>query len=155
MSSRPLYLYNLRRSSDCLLLCLAVLVGGWVGGWVEVCVCVCACMRACARACVCIRYSLHSVSFGQPLRYAHKRIVYIIKVYIERSNMQGELIRFLKNIDFIHVYVCESMHSMQYRSPNPIVEGCSCQTVSIVIRLNTIGYNGVFTPLPGETLAIQ
>ena len=46
--------------------------------------------------CVCIRSSLHSVGFGQLLRRAHKRIVNIMKVYIERSNMQVELIRFHK-----------------------------------------------------------
>ena len=33
-------------------------------------------------------------SFGQLLRCAHKRIVNIIKLYIERNNMQVELIRF-------------------------------------------------------------
>ena len=43
---------------------------------------------------VCIRYSLHSVCFGQLLGCAHKRIVNIVKVYIERINMQVELIRF-------------------------------------------------------------
>ena len=37
---------------------------------------------------MCIRSSLHSVHFWQLLRYAHKRIVNIIKVYIERNNMQ-------------------------------------------------------------------
>ena len=57
---------------------------------------------------VCIRSSLHSVSFGQLLRCAHdKRFVNIMKVYIERNNIQVELIRFRKNIDFVHVYVCE------------------------------------------------
>ena len=62
------------RSRDCLLLCLAV--------WVDVF--------------VCIRSSLHSVRFGQLLRCAHKCIVKIMKVYIERKNMQVELIRFRK-----------------------------------------------------------
>ena len=32
--------------------------------------------------------------------------------------MQVELIQYRKNIDFIHVYFCESMDSMQYRPPN-------------------------------------
>ena len=45
---------------------------------------------------VCIRSSLHSVRLGQLLRCALKRIVNIIKVYIERKNMQVELIRFRK-----------------------------------------------------------
>ena len=52
----------------------------WVGGCV----------------CVCIRSSLHSVSFGQLLRYVHKRIANILKVYIERNKIQVELIRFRK-----------------------------------------------------------
>ena len=43
-----------------------------------------------------IRSSLHSVRFGQLLRCAHKRIVNIMNVYIERKNMQVELIRFRK-----------------------------------------------------------
>ena len=53
------------------------------------------------------------VRFGQLLRCAHKRIVNIMKTYIERNNMQVELTRFCrKNVDFIHVYVCESSDSM-------------------------------------------
>ena len=61
---------------------------------------------------MCIRSSLHSVRFGQLLRCARKRIVKIIKVYIEKSNMQVELIRFCKqNIAFIHVYFCEARNS--------------------------------------------
>ena len=36
-----------------------------------------------------------------------------MKVYIERNNMQVELLRFReKNIDFIHVYVCQSRNSV-------------------------------------------
>ncbi len=53
--------------------------------------------------CVCIRSSLHSVRFGQLLRCARKRIVNIMKVYIERNNIHVELIRFRKNSDFIDV----------------------------------------------------
>ena len=45
---------------------------------------------------VCLLPSLHSVRFGQMLRCAHKRIVNIMKVYIERSTMQVDLIRFRK-----------------------------------------------------------
>ena len=45
-----------------------------------------------------IRSSLHSVRSGQLLRCAHKRIFNRIKVYIERNNMQVELIRFRKKI---------------------------------------------------------
>ena len=48
---------------------------------------------------MCIRSSLHSVRFGQLLRCAHKHIVNIVKVYIERNNMQvEELIRFCTKI---------------------------------------------------------
>ena len=42
------------------------------------------------------RSSLHSVRFGQLLSCAHKRIVNIMKVYIETKNMQGQIIPFLK-----------------------------------------------------------
>ncbi len=42
----------------------------------------------------CLLPWLHSVRFGQMLRCAHKRIVNIMKVYIERNNIQVELIRF-------------------------------------------------------------
>ena len=36
--------------------------------------------------------SLHSVRFGQLLRCAHKRIVKIMKLYIETNNMQVEMV---------------------------------------------------------------
>ena len=38
--------------------------------------------------------SLSLVIVGQLLRYADKRIANIMKVYIERNNLQVELIRF-------------------------------------------------------------
>ena len=41
-----------------------------------------------------------------------------MKVYIERNNLQLELIWYLKNVDFIHVYVCKATDSMQYGRPN-------------------------------------
>ena len=48
---------------------------------------------------VCNRSLFHSVHFGQLLRCAHKRIVNVKKVYIERNNnKQVELIRFRKKI---------------------------------------------------------
>ena len=50
-----------------------------------------------------IRSSLHSVRFAQLLRCAHKRVVNIMKVYIEKNNIQVELIRFVKNSDFIAI----------------------------------------------------
>ena len=52
------------------------------------------------------------------LRYADKRILNIMKVYIERNNLQLELMRYHKNVEFIHVYFCEATALMQYRSPN-------------------------------------
>ena len=52
---------------------------------------------------VCLLPSLHSFRFGQLLRCAHKRIVNIMKVYIERNNVQVDLIRFRKNSDFIYI----------------------------------------------------
>ena len=42
--------------------------------------------------CMCIISSLLSVRFGQLIRCAHKRIVNIIKVYIEMNNIRVELI---------------------------------------------------------------
>ena len=53
---------------------------------------------------VCIRSSLYSVRFGQLLRYAHKRIVNIMKVCIERKNMQDELIRSRKQISSLFMF---------------------------------------------------
>ena len=41
--------------------------------------------------CVYVRSSLHLVRFRQLLHCVHKRIVNIIKVYIERNNTQFEL----------------------------------------------------------------
>ena len=54
--------------------------------------CVCVCVHACVRVCVCVRSSLHLVRLGQLLRSEHKCIVNIMKAYIERNNMQVELI---------------------------------------------------------------
>ena len=54
------------------------------------CVRTCVCARACVHVRVCIISSLHSVRFGQLFRCAHERIVNIMKVYIERNNMQVE-----------------------------------------------------------------
>ena len=73
------------------------------------------------------------------LRCVDKRIFNIMKVYIERNNMLVELIRFRKTILFIHVYFSEARNSMQHRSPNAILHSWSCQTVFIVIRLDTMG----------------
>ena len=51
------------------------------------------------------------------LRSADKRIVNKMKVYIERNNLQQELIRYRNFFDFIHVY-CKAPNSMQYCPPN-------------------------------------
>ncbi len=40
--------------------------------------------------CLFVSSSLHLVRFGQLLRCADKRFVHIMKVYIERDNMQVE-----------------------------------------------------------------
>ena len=62
--------------------------------------CVCVHARACVSDPRFIQFALGSC-------YA----VNIMKVYIERNNIQVELIRFRKNIDFIHVYFCEARKS--------------------------------------------
>ena len=55
-------------------------------------------VHGCSAGClfVGIRSSLHSVRFGQLLRCAHKCIVNIMKVYIDRNSIQVELKRFHK-----------------------------------------------------------
>ena len=78
----------------------------------------CSCVRSFTF--VCLLPSLHSVRFGQMLRCAHKRIVNIMKVYMDRSNIQVELIRFRKHIDFIRVYICEATGSLTTLCGQPI-----------------------------------
>ena len=51
---------------------------------------------------VCQSFALFS-SFCQLLRCTDNRIFNIMKVYIERNNLQVELIRYSKHGDFIHV----------------------------------------------------
>ena len=68
--------------------------------------------RCCESACILLEFvyvcmspevdspevdSINSVRFGQLSRCAHKRIVNIMKVYMERKNRQLELIRFRTN----------------------------------------------------------
>ena len=65
--------------------------------------------------------SLSLVRFRLPimlLRYSDKRIVNIMKVYIERNNLKLELIRYRNFFDFIHVYFYEATDSMQCHTPN-------------------------------------
>ena len=60
-------------------------------------------MERCSSVCYPPRSSLHSVRFGQLLRCARKRIVNIMKVYIERNTLQVKLIPLRKNIDIIDI----------------------------------------------------
>ena len=103
----------------CVFVCLCVCVFVCLCVCVFVCLCVCVfvCVFVCVCVCVCVcvfvcwlRHSF--TSFGHMLRCAHKCIVNIMKLYIERINMQVEIIRFpKKNIAFIHVYFCEARNS--------------------------------------------
>ena len=79
---------NLRRSRDCLLL------WNWMFGWVGRCLCV-----SDSRFIQLVLGSCYAV---------HKRIVNIIKVYIESNSMHVELMRFRKQIAFIHVCFCDA-----------------------------------------------
>ena len=74
--------------------------------------------------CVCIRSSLYSVRFGQLLRCAHKRIVDIMKVYIEKNNMQVELIRFRKKY---RLYSCLLLRSEEFNATDVFTLGKSLQ----------------------------
>ena len=67
--------------------------------------------------CLSVSPSLPLVSFGQLLSYADKCFVNIMKVYIERNNLQVELIGCRNFFYFIHVHFCKSTDSMQYRPP--------------------------------------
>ena len=104
--------------------------------------------------CVCQLGALFT-SFRQLLRCANKRIVNIMKVYIESSNMHVELIRFRKKYllysrfrlrieEFIAISLTEP-NSRELQLP----ESVYCHTT----EYNR--YNGVFAPQPGATLAIQ
>ena len=63
-------------------------------------------------------------SFGQLLRCAHKRIVNIMKVYIERINMQVELIRFRKKY---RLYSRLLLQSKEFNATNVFTLGKSLQ----------------------------
>ena len=71
-------------SDACLLYTIDFLLGLFV------------CFYVCLFVSLFVSSSLHLVCFGQLLRCADKRIVKIMKIYIERNNMQVELIRFRK-----------------------------------------------------------
>ena len=44
--------------------------------------------------------------------HIYKRIVNVMKVYLESNNMPVKLIWFSKNIDFIHVCFCEATDTL-------------------------------------------
>ena len=60
----------------------------------------------CSSTVVCLLPSLQSVRFVQMLRCAHKRVVNILKLYIEINNvdLQLELIRFRKKISTLFTF---------------------------------------------------
>ena len=60
---------------------------------------------------VCQSFALFS-SFCQPLRYTDNRIVNIIKVYIERNNLQVELIGYSNKCLLYSRYFCQATDSM-------------------------------------------
>ena len=67
----------------------------------------CSCVRSCARSCVRLR-----VCYPRFIQFAlgscaHKRIVNIMKLYIERNNIQVELIRFRKQISTLFTFTFE------------------------------------------------
>ena len=62
--------------------------------------------------------SLSLGCFGQLSCHADRRIVNIMKVYIERNNVQVELIRFRNKYRLYSRLLCEATVSMQYRPPN-------------------------------------
>ena len=70
-----------------------------------------------------------------------------MKVYIERNNLQVDLIRYSKNVDLFLCYFCEATDSMQYRPPNvnaflnnkhvgSVSDSLSCVHIKEFIRLN-------------------
>ena len=56
---------------------------------------------SCVRVLGCSDVTLSSFSWLWPVFTLYKRIVNIMKVYIERKNIQVRLLPFRKNIDFI------------------------------------------------------
>ena len=88
----------------------------------------CSCVHACVRLEFgCLLPSLHSVHF-ELLRCAHKRIVNIMKVYIEKNYVEMELIRFRKKksdfIDFTNFEV----------GIGPILSQPMCSLLSVMSR---------------------
>ena len=82
--------------SVCVHVCMCVCVYVCMCVCVYVCMCVCVyvCMCVCVYVCVCMyvcQLLASFTSFGQLLRCAHKRIVNIMKVYIERKGTTCKL----------------------------------------------------------------
>ena len=79
-----------------------MMVCGYLGGWKCVCLCVCVYIS-----------DPRFIQFGQLLHCAHKRIVNIMKVYVERKNMQVELIRFRKKD---RLYLCLLLRGEEFNA---------------------------------------
>ena len=88
--------------------------------------------------CLFVSLSLCLVIFCQLLRYADIRIVNIMKVCITRNNEQLELMRYSKNVDFIHVLFCKTTDSMQYRPPNANQEFSNFRKQTILAPFMTV-----------------
>ena len=56
------------------------------------------------------------IQYYKHIHYKINALVNITKLYIERSNLQLELIRY--RIDFIDMFACEATVAMQYLPPN-------------------------------------
>ena len=82
--------------------------------------------------CVSIYLSLHLVRFGQLLRCADKRIVNIMKVYIERNNLQLELVWYHKKC---WLYSCLLMWSIRFNAIS-LTEHISGSFEHKTLRLN-------------------
>ena len=76
--------------------------------------------------------------FGQPLRCAHKRIVSIMKVYIERNNVQFELIRFRKQN---HLHSRLLLRSEEFNATDVFTLGMSLQHKPARYIVTTLNYN--------------
>ena len=101
------FLDRLRRGArvTCLVLIIIIIIQN-IGKWSDVSAKSIPRPSCLVRLSVCLFVCQSLVTFRlfrQLLRSADKRIINIMKVYMERNNMQVELIRFRKNIDFIHV----------------------------------------------------
>ena len=74
-----------------------------------------------------IIYVCH-IQYYKHIKYQINAFVNITKLYIERSNLQLELIRY--RIDFIDMFACEATVAMQYIPPNAYMRKFRTQTTS-------------------------